>query len=254
MFDEIFFEDFLVAEIVHFLRDHKVTSGLNFIVSDEIADEQVTLQLRRVSFEQLIKAIEIATEGRVVIETVDGGDGTLYHVRRGPESRPPTQPILRVFNLSKFLAGKKEDEAQKALEDLHQTVEIAFKMLADAQRAAGRRFDSQNKINSKFHPGTKLMIVIGAPADVEVFHEVTSQLIGESRQGPRGMFGGLGGTGAKLDAFGRRLGVFGGDEGMGGGDVDAGGGAFGFDDETRKPRSGGNDLGVPGIAVRRGGR
>ena len=209
------------------------TSEYNFIVSEEIAEIPVNLQLRRVSFEQLTKAVEIATGGNVVIEAVAGG-GNLYHVRPGPERKPHAEPILRVFNLSKFLTQKSEEEAQKALEDVHQTVEIAFEMLANAQRAAGKRQRSRNKVDTKFHPGTKLMIVIGDPTDVDVFHEVISQLTGEPRRRPRTDFGsGMPGMNMGMDKDSM---------GAGGGASEYGGGLqYGF----------GGDLGGGGLGSRK---
>ncbi|MGB0582643.1 MAG: hypothetical protein ACPGVU_23400 [Limisphaerales bacterium] len=200
LLDEIMFEDVSVRDVVEYLRNERVTSGLNFIVAEEIAEEPINLQLRRVTFEQLIAAVEIATAGSVVIEAVAGA-GNLYHVKPGKEIQPQAEPVLSVFNLSKFLAGKKDEDAAKSLEELHQTVDIAFEMLANAQRAAGKRSGMRQKVESKFHPGTKLMIVIGTPDDVEVFREVVGQLTGTIRSRSQ-MGGAFGGMGSGDDAFG----------------------------------------------------
>ena len=215
-FENIEFIAMPIREVVEYLRETMESTGVNFIVSDEVAAVEIDLKLRNVSFDQLNTSIEIASEGRVKIESVDG---RLYHIRPGEVRVTRPEPILRVFNLSRILAGRKEAEISQTIEDLHQTVGLAFEMLVEAQRAAGGTGPKKTRIpiNSKFHPGTKLMIVIGAPDDVEVFQEVTSQLLGEPRHTVRNSgnpFGAMGMGGA-------------GGMGMGAGAADAMGGAPG---------------------------
>jgi hypothetical protein len=209
-FEEIEFLELPMNEVIDYLREIMEPTGVNFIVSDDVKDVQVRLQLRNVTFDQLTKAIEIASEGRVAIDPVDD---SLFHVRAGDVKVARAEPVLQVFNLSKFLQGRTDDDAARAVEDLHKTVDIAFEMLSEAQQATGGSAAKKARlpINSKFHPGTKLMIVIGSREDVQVFHEVTSQLLGEPRPSARragnsygggmGMLGGggeMGGAGAGM--------------------------------------------------------
>jgi hypothetical protein len=124
----------------------------------------------------------------VQIEAVEAG---LYHVRPGEVRYVPLKPVLRVFNLSKYLSGKPDTESARAIEDLMRTVDLAFDMLNDAKRSANGSKSAKSKkpLNSQFHPGTKLMLVIGSPEDVDVFHEVTSQLLEQPRAPSRGSYG-----------------------------------------------------------------
>jgi hypothetical protein len=229
-FKEIEFDQDPMFEVVDFLRDNMSDENVNFVLSDEIADVEVNVRLRNVSFSQLTKAIEMASGGRVQIEAVETG---LYHVRPGEVASVRTQPILRVFNLSKYLSGKADQEAARAIEDLMDTVEMAFDMLNDAKRSAigSRSAKSKKPLDSKFHPGTKLMLVIGSPADVEVFHEVTSQLLGQPRNSSRsssgmgmGMGGGMSGGLGRLRGMDDMMDAGGGMDG--GYDEDSGGGLF----------------------------
>ena len=184
-FPDIEFVQDPMSEVVDYLRENLSGENVNFVLSDE-----------------LTKALEISSGGRVQIEAVEAG---LYHVRPGEVRYVPLKPVLRVFNLSKYLSGKPDTESARAIEDLMRTVDLAFDMLNDAKRSANGSKSAKSKkpLNSQFHPGTKLMLVIGSPEDVDVFHEVTSQLLEQPRapsrgsygMGMRGGMGGLGGDG-----------------------------------------------------------
>jgi hypothetical protein len=187
-FPDIEFVQDPMSEVVDYLRENLSGENVNFVLSDEIADVEVNLRLRNVSFAQLTKALEISSGGRVQIEAVEAG---LYHVRPGEVRYVPLKPVLRVFNLSKYLSGKPDTESARAIEDLMRTVDLAFDMLNDAKRSANGSKSAKSKkpLNSQFHPGTKLMLVIGSPEDVDVFHEVTSQLLEQPRAPSRGSYG-----------------------------------------------------------------
>lgn len=221
-FEDIDFDEMPMRDVVEYLRTTMEKTDVNFILSRDIADVSISLKLRNVPFDQLTVALEIASEGQVRIESVDG---RLYHVRPGEVRAPRLEPVMRVFNLSKYLEGKEGKDETGALENLQQTVDMAFELLSKAQSAAGggsRALDAGKTINSKYHPGTKLMIVIGSPDYVQVFEDVTSQLLGEPRRGirvggnPYGAMG-MGGLGDMEQA------------GMFGGTIRGGGDEFGLD-------------------------
>jgi hypothetical protein len=128
-FDEVEFNNMEMNEVVEYLRHAVKSTDANFILSEEIANVTVNLQLRNVQFDQLTRAVAIASEGRVEFESVDG---SLYHIRPGEVQVHREKPVMRVFKLANYLQGKEEKEAAKAIEAVHQTAEMAYEMLNEA--------------------------------------------------------------------------------------------------------------------------
>src|SRR5262249_15188902 len=78
------------------------------------------------------------------------------------------------FSLARYLLGKSEDEANKAVAEVENMLELCWELLRDADR-------SSTKIEAprlNLHRGTKLLIVVGQPSQVEVVEQVIGQLQG----------------------------------------------------------------------------
>lgn len=228
-----------LGDIVDYLRE--TYAPLNFIVSDSVRQVPINLRVTNVTFDELSLAIEIATEGQVRFDAVNE---RLIHIRPGESIARRTEPVMRVFNLGRLLSEKKESEAAEAMVELQEVVDQAWDLLQKARRESGLISSSRQplKTQSRFHPGTKLLIIVGSPEYVQTYEEVVSQLQGGSHRmttASNRSFWNLGAGGAgggSGDAYGGMMGGMGSGFGGGGGHESmSGGGGMGAGGYSQAP-------------------
>ncbi len=220
------FEAHPLVEIVDYLRSE--FDGVNFILDEELADETLTLRLRRVTLEDILQAISLATRGLVQCDVVSE---SLVHVRTEPA--PHEESSLEAFSLKSYFADYEGDDSD-ALKELYRVLEQGLAMVRTAN---GKRY--QGKMPQlNIHHKTKLLIVAGTKSDLSVVSSIIGALEKHAESarpgnygfgqmggggGYGGMYGGGGGGGAGMGFGGGMPGAAGGG-GMNGGTGGYGGG------------------------------
>ncbi len=177
-----------LEEVVRILRDS--FPELNFIVKDKVHAETVAFTLRSVTLEEIFKALEPATEGRVqVIYSTNRNDRLIVFDRTQPPVRvdPSTglpltgspfpadaRKICRVFNLSEYLAGRSGKELDQAITEIRDVLEAAWSMLRNANN------QSDQIPTFSVHRGTRLLVVVGSPEDLAIVQDVVIGLQGSA--------------------------------------------------------------------------
>jgi hypothetical protein len=156
-----------VSEIVSQLR--KQFPELNFIVTHGANEQGIRVLLRSVTLDEILKGLEIAAEGQLQITRQDERLVVFDKPHATTEPRPAS---CRVFNLSNYLGNRVDKEAEAALKELNQALDSAWNMLATAN---GEQ-DTTRKPMLNMHRGTKLLIAVGRPDDLEVIDQVVQQL------------------------------------------------------------------------------
>src|SRR5437899_4953815 len=159
---------------------------LNFIVKEKARSEAVSLMLRAVTLEEILKAIPLGTEGRVRVISPTNTNDRLVIFERGsglgvaidPATGLPvaggneSAKICRVFNLSKYLGRTSDKSIDAAIKEVVESLETAWSML----RAANGDQEEIPKLN--LHRGTKLLIAVGRHEDLDILEQVVKELQG----------------------------------------------------------------------------
>jgi hypothetical protein len=173
-----------LEEIVRLLRDN--FPELNFIVKEKVRAETVAFTLRSVTLEEIFKALEPATEGRVqVIYSTNRNDRlivfdrTQLPARVDPSTGLPFSPgdgrkICRVFNLSEYLVGRSDKEVDEAIAEIKNVLETAWSMLRNANN------QNEQIPTVSVHRGTRLLVVVGSPEDLAIVQDVVIGLQGSA--------------------------------------------------------------------------
>ena len=190
---EVYFDNLPLTEVANFLSQQ--FPELNFIVPEGARDENVPpLKLRNVTLDEILKAIELASEGRIrggvpntgfAINQATGLPLADANARRNlvtfsigslpgilPPARMPekAEVLCRVFSLGPYLAYyRSEKEVDAAIQSLYEALDIAWNML-------GKQVRIVNKPELKIHPGTKLLIAVGREQELAVIDQVVKQL------------------------------------------------------------------------------
>jgi len=167
---------------------------VNFIVPNHALDATVRITLRSVTLGDILKAIELASDGRIQATVAgmgqrqDPATGLLVptassDVRSNLVSfafagyvaeSPPAPPACRVFSLVSYLAGLGENEVGAAVRSLHEAFEAALEML--------KRVDKDVRSPElTIHLGTKLLIAVGREKELAVIDQIIKEL---QRAGP----------------------------------------------------------------------
>ena len=142
--------------------------------------------LRSVTLEEILKAIGPATEGRVQVIWNDNDRLVIFdQASRALPVDPATgQPfpnsgkkICRVYNVSDYLNGLADKDADKAIAEIQNVLETAWKMLRDANSDIDEPIPTLS-----VHRGTKLLIAVGRPEDLMILDQVVTRLQGSSAQ------------------------------------------------------------------------
>jgi hypothetical protein len=147
--------------------------GVNIIVTERAATETVSLQLKDVDLKGVMHGLVMASNGRL---SVNSDDPKLIQIVSDAPAPVSSDAQLKVFNLSRYLNGLSEDQVKGALQQLEEVVELsasAYRQVRGLTKEAGmeRNF-------SRFHAGTKLLIVAGPPEFVQVYETVVKELQG----------------------------------------------------------------------------
>jgi hypothetical protein len=173
-----------LEEIVKLLR--KQFPELNFLVKQKARSESVAVVLRSVTLQEILKAIGPATEGRVQVIWNDNDRLVIFdQASRALPVDPATgQPfpnsgkkICRVYNVSDYLNGLPDKDADKAIAEIQNVLETAWKMLRDANNDIDEPIPTLS-----VHRGTKLLIAVGRPEDLMILDQVVTRLQGSSAQ------------------------------------------------------------------------
>ena len=169
---------------------------VNFVVPESAGNAYVRLILRSVTLGDILKAIELASDGKIRAsvagtgQTVDSATG-LPMTTVGSDARsnlvsfafagyapdPPLPPenhvACRVFSLSPYLAGLSEKETDAAIKSLHEAFAISLGMLT--------KFDRDiTSPDFQIHQGTKLLIAVGREKELVVIEQIIKELPGSA--------------------------------------------------------------------------
>jgi hypothetical protein len=192
---EVQFESQPLSEVASYLSD--VFPEIYFVVHPKVALTSVSLKLRSVTLDDIFVALEICTKDSAIPATglvidpntglpMPAGPGPSLQIKKVGErmvsftageasgTAAAEKPVCRAFSLNRYLAGKSDQEADKALSEIQEALHICWKMMeADAAGSSSR------SPQLSMHRGTKLLLVVGQAAQVEVVAQVISQLNGE---------------------------------------------------------------------------
>lgn len=177
-----------LSEVASFLSDQ--FPEINFVLHPAVKDTPVSLRLRSVTLDDIFTALDIGTQsaGHQVVDPMTGlasqgavqanklNDRMVSFTYRQTPLPEATKPVCRAFSLSRHLAGKSDKEADNVLNEIEDALKLCWAMLQDADRANTKT--EQPQLN--LHRGTKLLIVVGQPSQVEVVEQVINQVEGGS--------------------------------------------------------------------------
>jgi type II secretory pathway component GspD/PulD (secretin) len=169
---DVNFKDAPIADVIEFLS--KKDEGFNVVVQQNVKDIGVSLKLRNVSAQQVLNALPFASEGTVQLEDLPDG---IVGVKAAMPPQAfgndglPIRPECRIFSLSAYLAGKDEKAGAAAIEQFHQSLDAAVRMLNNASPQTGVKVP-QLQVN----PETKLLIAVGMPDDLAVVEQLVGAL------------------------------------------------------------------------------
>lgn len=170
-------DDLPLFEVVTHLRD--LFPELNFLVRNttapgakslDIAGVSIKAKLRNVTLAEILKATELASDHPIKINASREDRLIVFeaHDKTVTGEKPPI--VTRAYNLGDYLAGLNEEQTGKAMQDLHEVIFIAGRYKEEI--AGGQRIAP--KIH--FHPGTKLLIAIGRPDEMEIVEQIAGEL------------------------------------------------------------------------------
>ena len=167
---ELKFDGIPLGEVAALLSEPGYFPEINFVVSPAIKDAPITLKLRDVTLDDIFTAMDVATSSSVKVNWMTDRMVTFTVNQTVPDD--PAKPVCRAFSLARYLAGKSDADAEKALKE----VEDALRKCWDMLQAAGRSSASTEAPQLSLHRATKLLIVVGQPSQVDVVAQVVNQL------------------------------------------------------------------------------
>jgi hypothetical protein len=170
---EINWDGLPLGEIVRTLR-HEFPE-VNFVVTSKVQSDTIRMFLRNVTLEDIFKALEPAAEGRVRVTWNREDRLVIFDKPPAPSTGLPDPPICRVFNISKFLAGKEGKDAEAAMKSIAEAVQGAWTMLREASE-----IENEPVPRVSLHPGANLLIVVGRVQEVNVVEELVKELQGSA--------------------------------------------------------------------------
>ena len=140
------------------------------------------LELRNVTLDEILTALQIATAGRLEGARVPDAKSSqpnnqmVAFTLRPPAPPAPPAPALakpatncRVFSLARYLGGREGKELDLAIKNIHVALDLCWAML-DAAAAPGRA------PRLSVHSETKLLIVVGEEPQLDVIAQVIKEL------------------------------------------------------------------------------
>jgi hypothetical protein len=181
---ELTLDNLPLDEIVKLLRQK--FPEVNFLVKEKARSQSVALVLRSVTLEEILTAIGPATEDRVkVIWPTNNSDRLVIFdrpakpVQVDPNTGLPFpaagKKICRVYNVSDYLNSLPNTDVDKAIAEIQNVLEIAWRMLRDANQD-----EDQALPTLSVHRGTKLLVAVGRPEDMIILEQVVMGLQGSA--------------------------------------------------------------------------
>lgn len=192
------YERLPLSEVAQDLR--RMFPKVNFIVPQSAGDAEVGhVTLSSVTLADILKAIELASEGRIVASVAGGGPGgfppgmggavdpltgapvapsrsNMVHFVHQPNLGVPGAPSpieCRAFNLTRYLRGRTGAARDAAIKSLEEAITLALGMLQQA--------DSQvERPQFSIHAETSLFIAVGRVKELGV----VAQIINEMQNAP----------------------------------------------------------------------
>ena len=144
---------------------------INFIPPLNGGELTIDLVLRSVNLPEILKALELACDGFLKIQRPDPRL-VVFQVSSGPKVN---RSSARVFNMSGYLADKTEAEAEKAIANLYDAIEIAWQMMRSENADSGQSKPPQMRL----HAGTKLLIAAGGVEELDILDQVVREVQGQ---------------------------------------------------------------------------
>jgi hypothetical protein len=193
---EFWSDNLPLGEIARQLRGH--FPDINFIVPSSAEGASVTVVLRSVTLGDLLKAIELASEGRIrgsvvgtetfihsggglpidsatglpVTKVSDAVRSNLVSFTFNPNvsgQSPPNPVTSRVFSLAAYLAGRSDEDAQQAIRALYDVFQVALQMR--------KKFDADVQTpDFTIHQGTKLLVAAGRESELMILQQIIKEL------------------------------------------------------------------------------
>jgi len=134
-------------------------------------------QLRAVTLEEILQALELATDRPITITGKPDDRLVVFEVKTVSAPRPSIVQT-RAFNLARYLDEGSAPERLKQVEDV---ISMAGQLQRDrASREHGRSVDYRPMLH--FHSGTKLLIAVGRPDELEIVEQIVRELQGGGNQ------------------------------------------------------------------------
>ena len=179
-------ENLPLGEIIKDLR-HQFPE-VNFVIKRQndsdnyVSGTSVTMTLRAVTLQEILKAIELAADRLLEISGNPEERLVVFQKRSIDASGMPVDSPLatRVYNISSYLAQRPEAEAALALKEMEDVIHMAGAMLTQASSGA-RSFRPTLSV----HPSTKLLIVVGRPEELALVEQVVTELQDREGKGAR---------------------------------------------------------------------
>jgi hypothetical protein len=170
------------------LAEHLREQGWNVILSPGTEKIRISdLQLRSADARLIAEALSIASGGTMHVNVRPGPVDTLIIMSRQRPSRR-----LEVFNVSGYLSSNPllaEFEAHEkltsaAVEEMTRRVrEIEVLVIGTLHDLTRSEFADHEQMEFQFHPGTRLLIVIGTDQAIDVARKIINALPGQRQSG-----------------------------------------------------------------------
>lgn len=142
--------------------------GVNIVLSPGTAEIMVQdLRLRSAEFGDLLQALTVATGNNVAWRQ----DAQVYSLI----SRASGERRVEVFNLTHYIDARASAAKPANQEELNRIVQGVYEMIHDSVAFANDRGPDQ-KVDLRFHPEARLLVVRGSPKAVEVVRKVVAAL------------------------------------------------------------------------------
>jgi hypothetical protein len=165
---DISFDGLPLGEVTKLLREYFPES--NFLVDQDVENEPIHIeQLRNVTLEDILTAIELSTKNSVRAAPVN--DRIVHLSSALSQEKPKT--VCRTFNLSNYLLSRSDPNDQAlALADLEDALKTCWKLLAQAESNPKPLPEPVMSM----HKATRLLIVAGTSEQLDTVAQVVSQL------------------------------------------------------------------------------
>ncbi|HEX4263673.1 MAG TPA: hypothetical protein VH597_04985 [Verrucomicrobiae bacterium] len=157
-----------IGNLMKYLR--AADTNLTLIVSPGAAGVQINdLTMRSGNMPALAEALSIATDNKVHGSLLTAKDSwTFFAV-----PQPQTERTVEVFNLSGYIQSLGEPDSDVVTKSLNEMQDLILSTLRQLHPSG---YSSMDDPQFRYHPGTKLLIVIGSHEAIEVSRKIINAL------------------------------------------------------------------------------